>query len=194
MKPDANNDLPILTFETPDEFEHWLETYHVESRGIWIRFFKKHSDIDSIVYAEALDVALCFGWIDGQLQKYDEDSYLQRFTPRRPGSTWSKRNRRYVERLTKHGKMRPAGLREVENAKADGRWEKAYDSPANMTIPDDFLKELAKNKTAEAFFKTLNKTNLYSIAWRLQTAKRPETRKKRMDKIIGMLENGEKFH
>lgn len=194
MNSNADNDLPVMAFRTTVEWEHWLDEHHNGSQGVWLRFFKKNSDTGSITHAEALDAAICFGWIDGQLQKHDEESYLQKFTPRRARSIWSKRNRQHAERLTKEGRMRPAGLKEVDAAKADGRWDKAYDSPADMTIPDDFLRKLAKNKKAEAFFKTLNKTNLYSIGWRLQTAKRPETRKKRIDRIIRMLEKGEKFH
>jgi uncharacterized protein YdeI (YjbR/CyaY-like superfamily) len=194
MAGGAGNDLPILSFESAETWERWLEEHHTSSSGIWLRFFKKDSNIDSINHEEALDLAICFGWIDGQLRPHDDESYLQRFTPRRPKSIWSKRNRQHAERLAKQGKMRAAGLKEVETAKADGRWEKAYDSPAAMTIPDDFLNELAKNDRARAFFSTLNKTNLYSIGWRLQTSKRPETRKKWMEKIIAMLERGEKFH
>lgn len=148
----------------------------------------------SVTPAEALDVALCYGWIDGQRDKFDESYYLNKYTPRRPRSLWSKRNREIVEGLDKENRMKAAGIKEVEAAKADGRWEKAYDSPANMKVPGDFLKALSTNKKAEAFFKTLNKTNQYAIAWRLQTAKKPETRERRMKKILEMMENGEKFH
>ena len=147
-----------------------------------------------MTYAEGLDEALCCGWIDGQLDKYDEKSWLRKFTPRRSKSVWSKRNIEHVNRLIQAGKMKLAGLKEVEAAKADGRWERAYDSPSAMQVPEDFLKELSKDKKAKAFFETLNKANTYAIAWRLQTAKKPETREKRMKAILEMLKRGEKLH
>jgi uncharacterized protein YdeI (YjbR/CyaY-like superfamily) len=187
-------DLPILTFTSPKIFTSWLAKNHKVSSGIWMRLFKIKSEAPTITYAEALDVALCYGWIDGQKKSYDPESWLQKFTPRRPKSIWSKRNQEHVERLTKSGMMKAAGIKEVEAAKADGRWEQAYESSSNMIVPTDFLNELAKNKKAEAFFKTLNKTNIYSIVWRLQTAKKPETRNKRMKAILEMLKKGKKFH
>jgi len=190
----TKKDQPILSFQTQKKWRDWLHKNHKKSSGIWLRIYKKDSGVKTVTYAQALDEALCYGWIDGQRNKYDEQSYLQKFTPRRKKSIWSKRNTEHIERLTKEGKMHPAGLAEVEAAKADGRWEKAYDSPAAMDIPDDFLKALEKKPKAHAFFKTLNKTNLYSIAWRLQTAKKPETRERRMKAILGMLEEGKKFH
>jgi uncharacterized protein YdeI (YjbR/CyaY-like superfamily) len=187
-------DLPILTFSSTEDFTSWMAKHHKESSGIWIRLFKIKSKVSTITYAEALDVALCYGWIDGQKKSYNTESWLQKFTPRRRKSIWSQRNREHVERLYKSGLMQPAGIEEVEAAKADGRWEQAYESAGNMTVPTDFLNELAKDKKAEAFFKTLNKTNLYSIVWRLQTAKKPETRNKRMKAILDMLKKEEKFH
>lgn len=190
LKPD----LPILTFTSTEDFTSWLAKHHKGSPGIWIRHFKIKSGVPTITYAEALDVALCYGWIDGQKKAYDTESWLQKFTPRRRKSIWSQRNREHVERLYKSGMMHAAGIEEVEAAKADGRWQQAYESPGNMIVPTDFLKELAKDKKAEAFFKTLNKTNIYSIVWRLQTAKKPETRSKRMKAILEMLKKGEKFH
>lgn len=190
----AKSDLQIISFTSSSEWEQWLDQHHTLQKGIWIRFYKKDAGIPSITYAEALDEALCYGWIDGQAKKYDEKSYLQKFTPRRSKSIWSKRNTTYIERLEKEGKMKPSGWKEVAAAKADGRWEKAYDSPSNMTIPDDFMAALSTNKKAKAFFETLNKANLYSIAWRLQTAKKPATREKRKKAILEMLEKGEKFH
>jgi len=190
----SKTELQIFSFKSPRAWASWLDKNHSTSSGIWLRFFKKDSGVASVTYAEALDEALCYGWIDGQLDKYDEKSWLRKFTPRRPKSVWSKRNIEHVIRLTDAGKMKPAGLKEVEAAKADGRWERAYDSPSAMQVPDDFLKELSKNKKAKTFFETLNKANTYAIAWRLQTAKRPETREKRMIKFIQMLENGEKLH
>lgn len=144
--------------------------------------------------AEAIDEALCYGWIDGQAKKYDEKSWLNKFTPRRKASLWSKRNRENVERLISSGKMTGAGLKEVEAAKSDGRWDRAYDSPSTMEVPEDFLKELSKNKKAKQFFDTLNKANLYAITWRLQTAKKQETRDRWKKKILEMLKNEVKFH
>lgn len=187
-------DLPILTFTSSSEFRIWLAKHHKVPTGIWMRLFKIKSVIPTITYAEALDVALCYGWIDGQKNAYDTESWLQKFTPRRDKSLWSKRNQEHVERLDKLGMMEAAGIEEVEAAKADGRWQQAYDSPSNMIVPMDFLYELAKYTQADAFFKTLNKTNIYSIVWRLQTAKKPETRIKRMNAILEMLKKGEKFH
>ncbi len=187
------NTLPILAFKTPATFETWLLKHHDNSDGLWLKIFKKDSGKKTISYAEALDIALCYGWIDGQKQTFDEQAWLQKFCQRREKSIWSKINIGHVERLIKEGRMKPAGLIAIEKAKADGRWEKAYDSPSKMTIPEDFLKELGKNKNAEAFFKTLNKTNLFAIGFRLQTAKKPETRKKRMKEIIEKLGRGEKL-
>jgi uncharacterized protein YdeI (YjbR/CyaY-like superfamily) len=184
----------IMRFQSSSDFRTWLATNHGEQGGVWLRVYRKGSGVATVTYAEALDQALCFGWIDGQKKPYDQRSWLQRFTPRRPRSGWSKRNTRQAERLIKSGEMAPAGLREVKAAKADGRWKAAYDSFAKAAVPDDFLNQLAKNKKAKAFFETLNKTNLYSIAYRLQTAKRAETRERRARAIISMLAREEKFH
>ena len=188
------NTVPIIEFKTAAAFETWLIKNHENSKGLWLKIFKKDSGKKTISYAEALDVALCYVWIDGQKQAHDEQAWLQKFCPRRAKSIWSKRNTEHVERLINEGRMRSAGLKAVEKAKADGSWEKAYDSPSKMTIPEDFLKELSKNKKAEATFKALNKTNLFSIGFRLQTAKKQETRDKRMKAIIEMLAKGEKLH
>jgi uncharacterized protein YdeI (YjbR/CyaY-like superfamily) len=189
-----SNTLPIIEFKTAKTFETWLTKNHNNSNGLWLKIFKKGPGKKTISYAEALDVALCYGWIDGQKQAHDEQAWLQKFCPRSAKSVWSKINIGHVERLIKEGKMRPAGLTVVEQAKAHGSWEKAYDSPSKMIIPEDFLKELSKNKKAEAFFMGLNKTNLFSIGFRLQTAKKQETREKRIKQIIEMLAKGEKFH
>jgi uncharacterized protein YdeI (YjbR/CyaY-like superfamily) len=184
----------IAAFASAREFEQWLAKKHAESPGIWLRFFKKNSGVLSVSYDEALDAAICYGWIDGQVKKHDEESWLRKFTPRRPRSIWSKRNRSHAERLITSGKMQAAGLQEVEAAKHDGRWQAAYDSASEMQIPDDFVKELAKNKRAKAFFETLNRANVYAIVWRLQTAKKPETRQKRLATILAMLAKEQKFH
>lgn len=181
-----------IEFQTAEIFEAWLEKNHDSSSGLWLKIFKKDSGKKTISYAEALDLALCYGWIDSQKKTFDEQAWLQKFCPRKAKSIWSKVNIGHVERLINEGKMRPAGLKAVEKAKADGRWEKAYDSPSKMSIPEDFLIELSKNKTAEEFFKGLNKTNLFSIGFRLQTAKKAETREKRMKEIIEKLAKGEK--
>ena len=167
---------------------------HARTRSLLLRIYKKDSGVPSVTYAEALDQALCFGWIDGQKLPFDAISWVQKFTPRRSRSGWSKINVTHVDRLIQGGQMTPAGLKEVEAAKADGRWATAYDSPANATVPPEFVKELARNAKAEQFYATLNKANLYSIAYRLQTAKRSETKIKRIKLIIDMLARGEKFH
>lgn len=187
-------EFPIIAFPASQDFEVWLAENHLHSDGIWLRFYKKNSGVETIVYAEALDVALCYGWIDSQTNKYDELSYIQKFTPRRKRSMWSKRNLEHIERLEKEGRIQAQGWKEIEAAKADGRWDQAYDSPANITVPEDFMAELAKDSAALAFFQTLNKTNTYYIAFQLHTAKRPETRERRMKSILEKLAKGEKFY
>jgi uncharacterized protein YdeI (YjbR/CyaY-like superfamily) len=194
MKKRRETLMKTMSFISSGDFRTWLEKYHSQSDGVLLRIYKKDSGVATVTYAEALDQALCFGWIDGQKKPRDKQSWLQKFTPRRPKSGWSKINTEHVVRLTRIGAMTPAGLEAVDAAKADGRWKAAYDSFGNATVPNDFLKELARNKQANAFFKTLNKTNLYSITYRLQTAKKPETREKRMQAIIEKLARGEKFH
>jgi uncharacterized protein YdeI (YjbR/CyaY-like superfamily) len=167
---------------------------HARVPGLLLRIYKKDSGVPSITYAEALDQALCFGWIDGQKLPFDANSWVQKLTPRRAKSGWSKINVAHVDRLIREGHMTPAGLKEVEAAKADGRWAAAYDPFATATVPPEFVKELARNAEAKKFYATLNKANLYAIAYRLQTAKRSETKIKRMKLIIDMLARGEKFH
>ncbi|MBI5044809.1 MAG: YdeI/OmpD-associated family protein [Candidatus Levybacteria bacterium] len=187
-------DVPIVTFGTDKEWEEWLSKHNTQEQGIFLRLYKKDSGKKTFSYEEALDTALCYGWIDGQTKSYDSESYLQRFTPRRKRSIWSKINIGNVERLIKEGRMRQGGLMQIDAAKKDGRWERAYDSSTTMSIPDDFLKLLSKHNKAEKFFKTLSRGNIYAIAWRLQTAKKVETRERRIQQILGMLERGEKFH
>ncbi|MBV8481389.1 MAG: YdeI/OmpD-associated family protein [Verrucomicrobia bacterium] len=186
--------MEIMSFTNPQELRAWLVTNCHRSEGICLQIYKKKSGAISVTYAEALDQALCFGWIDGQKKPFDQQSWIQHFTPRRSKSGWSKINTEHAERLIESGEMTPAGLKEIDAAKADGRWAAAYDSFASATIPEDFLKKLAQSKLAFSFFKTLNKTNLYSIAYRLQTAKKPETREKRIQAIIEKLSREEKFH
>jgi len=183
-----------LSFTDYKKWNAWLSKNHNKSDGIWLRFYKKESGIRSINHEQALDEALCFGWIDGQALKYDDQSWLQKFTPRRARSIWSKRNADRSEELINLKRMNPAGVIEINRAKEDGRWKSAYDSPVNMTIPEDFLQELSKNQTTLRFFDSLNKSNKYAITWRLQTAVKPEIRKKRMTQILEMLSKGEKFH
>ena len=190
----SKTELPIIAFVSEKDWETWLAKNHDKSEGIWVKFFKKNSGEQTITYAQALDGALCYGWIDSQLKSLDEKAYLQKFTPRRSKSIWSKRNIEHISRLTKEGRMQPAGIKQVEEAKKNGQWEMAYDSPSNMTVPDDFLKELEKDKKAREFFEGLNKANKYAIAWRLQTAKTPETRAKRMKTLLEMLSKEQKLH
>lgn len=186
--------MKTLSFKSSSAFRNWLKKNHAHSEGIWLRFFKKASGMESLTYAEALDQALCYGWIDGQLKPLDERSWLRKFTPRQTRSGWSRLNITHVERLIGGGHMTRAGLEAVNAAKADGRWQTAYDSPRNAVPPEDFLEALAGDKRAKAFFGTLNKANVYAIVYRLQTAKKPETRAKRLKTILEMLSRGEKFH
>ena len=182
------------SFRSSKELRAWMAKEHARARGLLLRIYKKDAGVPSVTYAEALDQALCFGWIDGQKLPFDADSWVQKFTPRGAKSGWSKKNVAHVNRLTREDQMTPAGLKEVEAAKADGRWATAYDSSANATVPAEFVEALARNAKAKQFYATLNKANLYSIAYRLQTAKRPETKTKRIKLIIDMLARGEKFH
>ena len=187
------DDLPIQHFEDQKAWEEWLVA-NADGKGIWLRIAKKDSGIASVNYAQALEVALCHGWIDGQKRGYDERFFLQRFTPRRPRSLWSKINIGHVERLIAAGRMQPGGLREVEAAKADGRWEAAYRSFSDMEVPAELAAALKKNKKAKAFFDQLDRTNRYAFCWRVHTAKKPETRITRAEKFAEMLANGEKIH
>lgn len=189
----ASPDLPIEHFADPAAWERWLER-HPQSSGVWLKIAKKDTGIPSVTYPEALDVALCHGWIDGQKKGFDAQFFLQRFTPRRARSTWSKINVAKIDTLSAAGRMRPAGLREVEAAKADGRWDAAYDGARSMDVPPELAKALAGNRKAKAFFDTLDKTNRYAVCWRVQTAVRPETKQARVEKLVAMLARGEKIH
>jgi uncharacterized protein YdeI (YjbR/CyaY-like superfamily) len=186
--------LPAKTFASAKAWQTWLARNHNTSSGVWLMLAKKNAEKPTVTYAEALDVALCYGWIDGQKQGHDEQYWLQKFGPRKANSIWSKRNIEHTERLIKEGKMQPTGLKAIDAAKVNGSWEKAYDAQSTMTLPEDFLKALRRNKKANAFFKTLNRANLFSIAFRLQTAKKEETKQKRIKTIIEMLEREQKFH
>ncbi|HEU0294007.1 MAG TPA: YdeI/OmpD-associated family protein [Anaerolineales bacterium] len=189
-----STDLPILPFANKKKWADWLAKGHDKSSGVWLKLGKKDSGIASITYEEALDVALCYGWIDGQKKGFDEKYWLQKFTPRGPKSIWSKINTEKAERLIKSGEMKPAGLKAVEAAKQDGRWDAAYASQKNVAIPDDFQAALDTNKKAKAFFATLNSVNRYAILFRIQTAKKAETRAKRIQQFIEMLEKNEKIY
>ncbi len=187
-------ELPIIPFNTQKKWRNWLTKTYTDQKGIWLRIYKKDSGVKSITYDEALDEALCFGWIDGLRKKFDEKSYIQKFTPRRKKSLWSKRNKEKAEWLIKEGKMQKAGQAEIKKAKENGRWDNAYDSGSTMKVPKDFLMALSSKHDALSFFNNLDKTNKYSITWRLQTATTPGKRQKRMKEIIKMLSKGEKFH
>ncbi len=187
-------ELPIVPFASREAWETWLEEQHAVSQGVWLKIAKKGSGIETVTYAEALDVALCYGWIDSQADKFDGDYWLQRFTPRKPRSKWSQVNREKITKLTEAGRMRPAGLREVERAKADGRWDAAYEPQSAATVPEDLRLELEKNGGAREFFETLDGTNRYAILYRIQDAKKPETRARRIAKYVEMLVERKKLY
>jgi uncharacterized protein YdeI (YjbR/CyaY-like superfamily) len=187
-------DLPTLPFANKKKWADWLAKQHDKSTGVWLKLAKKNTGIPSITYEEALDVALCYGWIDGQKGSFDESYWLQKFTPRGPKSIWSKINTEKVERLIASGEMKPAGLKAIELAKGDGRWAAAYASQKNISIPEDFQSALDKNKKAKEFFATLNSVNRYAILFRIHNAKKPETRARKIQQFIEMLERNEKIH
>lgn len=191
---DPKSDDPVEFFAKPADFERWLRKHHAKAPCVWVKYAKKKSGIPSIVWDQAVDVALCYGWIDGQSKSLDETYSLQRFTPRQKQSKWSKLNRERVARLTSAGRMQPAGLAEVERAKADGRWAAAYDSAATAQVPDDLAKALAKSAKVKKFFDSLSSTNRYAILYGLQAAKRPETRARRLEKFVEMLNKGDKLY
>jgi uncharacterized protein YdeI (YjbR/CyaY-like superfamily) len=186
--------LPVLHFANAAEMEAWLEENQGSSDGIWLKIAKKGAAEPSVTYEEAVELGLCFGWIDSQARRFDDQHYIQRFTPRRPRGRWSKINREKAEALIAAGKMRPAGLAEVEAAKADGRWEAAYDGPRTAKVPPDLQRELDANPAAAEFFGSLSSSNRYAILYRLDDAKKPETRERRLKKFLAMLERGEKIH
>ena len=187
----AKAEQPVLFFAAPADLEAWIGEHGEESDGIWLKFAKKDSGIESVVYAEAVEIALSHGWIDGQAKRLDDRHYLQRFTPRRPRSKWSKINREKAERLIAEGRMRAAGLREIQRAKEDGRWDDAYDSASTATVPDDFQMALDAEPAAAEFFATLGSTKRYSFLYRITDAKRPETRAKRIAEYVELLARGE---
>jgi uncharacterized protein YdeI (YjbR/CyaY-like superfamily) len=190
----STDTLPTMPFEHQQSWEAWLEEHHADSQGFWLKLAKKESGIPSISFAEALESAICYGWIDGQRALFDEQYYLQKFTPRRPKSVWSKINCGRATELLAAGKMRPAGLRQVEQAKADGRWEAAYESQSKIAVPPDLQSELDNNPKARDFFSTLDSRNRYAILYRVQSAKKPETRAARIQQFVEMLANNQKIY
>jgi uncharacterized protein YdeI (YjbR/CyaY-like superfamily) len=185
------NDDPVVELRTQDDWAAWLEENHVAQSGVWLQFAKKGSGVETVNYGEALEVALCYGWIDGQVRRLDERYYLQRFTPRRARSSWSKVNVEKALALIERGQMKPAGLAAIEEAKADGRWERAYDPPSKIQVPDDLRAALDESPKAAELFAKLNSTNRYAILYGIQNAKRPETRARRIAKFVDMLARGE---
>lgn len=190
----SSEELPVRAFATQQEWEAWLAEHHADPTGIWLKIAKKATGVLSISYAEALDSALCYGWIDGQKAAFDEQHWLQKFTPRRAKSIWSQINRDKVGALIEAGRMQPAGLHQIELAQADGRWEAAYAGQSKASVPDDLQAALDKNPLARDFFLTLNSTNRYAILFRVQAARKAETRAARIQKFVEMLAKGEKLH
>jgi len=186
--------ISMIAFETQRDWEAWLEEHHADTPGVWLKMAKKETGIPSVTYAEALDGALCYGWIDGQKAAFDATYWLQRFTPRRPKSIWSRINCEKATALIASGRMQSAGLRQVELAKGDGRWESAYESQSASTIPDDLQRALDANQEAKEFFGTLDSANRYAVLFRIHTAKKPETRAARIEKFVAMLAKKEKVH
>jgi uncharacterized protein YdeI (YjbR/CyaY-like superfamily) len=183
-----------LEFGSRAEWEAWLEEHQDEPDGAWLRIAKKGTGVATVTHADALEAAICFGWIDAQRRGLDETYFLQRFVPRRPRSRWSKINRAKAEELIAAGLMRPAGLREVERARADGRWEAAYEGAASASVPPDLRRALDADPAAAAEFDRLDAQNRYAILYRVQEAKRPETRARRIEKFVAMLRAGERIH
>jgi uncharacterized protein YdeI (YjbR/CyaY-like superfamily) len=191
MPPDP---LPVVSFESADAWDTWLAAHHADSAGVWLKIAKKGSGGRSVSYSDALDVALCHGWIDGQKGRHDDAYWLQRFTPRKPGSRWSKINTERASALIAAGRMGPAGLREVERAQADGRWQQAYESQSRIAVPEDLAQALAANPRAADFFATLDSANRYAVLYRIANAKRAETRANRIDTFVAMLGEHKKIH
>jgi uncharacterized protein YdeI (YjbR/CyaY-like superfamily) len=190
----VDRDAEIFSFPSAAALESWLAAHHDSSPGIWLKIKKKVAGVESLDYTQALEVALCYGWIDGQKDKFDAKHWLQRFTPRKPRSKWSKINRDKVAALIEQGRMKPPGLREVERAKADGRWDAAYDGSRTATVPEDLTHALAENPAAARFFATLDSRNRYAVLYRVQDAKRPETRARRIQQYITMLAEQKKIY
>jgi len=192
---DAPQAIPdVKPFKSAQAFEAWLRKHHASSDGLWLKIAKKGVGVPSVTYLEAVEIALCWGWIDGQKRGFDEQHFLQRFTPRRPRSIWSKTNVTKVAALIEAGRMQPAGQAQVDAAKADGRWERAYDGARTATVPEDLQAALAQCPPAQAFFATINASNRYAVLWRVHTAVRPQTRATRIAQLVEMLARGEVLH
>lgn len=187
-------EYPIVLFTGQPEWLQWLASNHATATGVWMRFAKKAASFTTVTYAQALDVALCYGWIDGQLKRFDDESYLVKFTPRGPRSIWSKVNVGHVERLLNDGLMQPTGIAAVEAAKADGRWDRAYSSSSKSTVPDDLQQALKENPAALAAFEGLKRDNRYAILFRVETARTPATRAHKIAELVAMLARGETIH
>lgn len=194
MRPRGGRDLPVLAFQSQEAWDAWLAAQPSASSGVWLKLAKKSSGIASVSKQEAIDTALCHGWIDGQLDAFDEDCWLVRFTPRQPKSKWSEKNRTRALQLIEMGRMKAAGLREIERAKADGRWDVAYAPQSTAAVPDDLAAALRKNKKAASFFAKLDSANRYAVLYRVHDAKRAETRAQRIAKYVAMLGRGETIH
>lgn len=186
--------LPARSFEQQQEWAAWLKDNHDTASGVWLQLAKKGAGIQSVSYVEAVETALCFGWIDGQKQPHSEQYWLQKFTPRSDKSIWSKNNKEKALALIQAGKMKPAGHKEIERAKSDGRWDAAYDSAGTAVVPSDFQSALDGNTRAKNFFATLDSRNRYAVLFRIQTAKKTETRARRISQFVQMLERHEKVH
>jgi uncharacterized protein YdeI (YjbR/CyaY-like superfamily) len=193
-KREPPKEIPIIRFQNPQAWAEWLRENHAATAGVWLQIAKINSEIGSVTYDQAIEVALCYGWIDSQKKAYDQESFLQKFTPRGAKSIWSVVNRGKAEALILNGQMQPAGLTAIERAKQNGQWEAAYEGQSRISVPDDFQAELDKNEAAKAFFATLNRVNRYAILFRIQTARQAETRSKRIQKFIAMLERHELIH
>ena len=191
---EADTGMKVMQFKDQRRWAAWLESHHADSAGLWLQIAKKAAVAQSVSYPDAVEAALCFGWIDGQKKTSDDGWWLQKFTPRGPKSLWAKANREKAEELITHGRMKPAGLKAIETARQNGRWDRAYDSPRGAEVPVDLQRELSAHTRAKAFFATLDRANRYAILFRVQTAIRPETRARRIQKLIGMLERHEKLH
>ena len=190
----ASDNLPIKSFATPREWATWIARQPEDASGVWLKLPKKGATDPSVTKREAIEIALCHGWIDGQIGRFDGAWFITRFTPRRAQSKWSLINKRTADRLCREGKMKPAGLREIERAKADGRWGRAYKPQSKAAVPKDLAAALRADPSAKAFFRTLDAANRYAILYRVHEAKRPETRAKRIEKFVGMLARGERIH
>ena len=192
--PESPDEKPVLLFKSQKEWAAWLEKNHAKSSGVWLQLAKKAATLKTVSYSEAVETALCHGWIDGQVKRHDESVYIQKFIPRARKSIWSKINREKALALIRSGEMKPGGLAEIERAKADGRWDAAYDSPTTAMVPEDFRKALNENKKAKGFFATLNSQNRYAFLFRVQTTLKADTREKKIQLFMEMLAKGEKFH